>query len=81
MSTEAAISQSILALAASRGAGKSICPSEVARALWPDDWRGRMEAVREEAFRLRDEGRVRILQSGEEVAGRAVRGPIRIAVI
>lgn len=81
MKAQPSIAETILTLATGRGAEKSICPSEVARALWPDDWRGMMDSVREEAFRLRDEGRVRITQGGDDVAGNDVRGPIRIAVI
>ncbi len=75
------VSQTILQMAAQRGVAKSICPSEVARALWPDDWRAHMEEVRAGAFGLRDAGKVRITQGGEDVAGDDVRGPIRIAVI
>ncbi len=69
----------ILALAAQRGAGKSICPSEVARLLAPDDWRAWMPAVREAAFALAEEGRVVVTQRGKPV-GRAARGPIRITI-
>ena len=41
----------ILRLTAQRGAGKSICPSEVARALRPD-WQPLMPVVRQAAARL-----------------------------
>lgn len=80
MSAQGSIAESILSLAAARGAEKSICPSEVARALWPDDWRERMDEVRAEAFRLRDEGKVRVTQGGESVVGSVPAGPIRISI-
>lgn len=80
MSAQPSIAESILTLAAARGGDKSICPSEVARALWPEDWRGHMEEVRAEAFRLRDAGKVRVTQSGEEVVGNVPVGPVRISI-
>ena len=71
---------------------KTICPSEVARSLSAseirdgvggEDWRNAMPAIRELAWRMRDEeGTVEILQNGD-VLGRDVgigdvRGPIRL---
>lgn len=74
------ISETILLLATQRGRAKTICPSEVARQLSPDDWRTHMEEVRKAAFILRDEGKVRIMQKGADVAGSEVVGPIRIQI-
>lgn len=59
-------------------AGKSICPSEVARALEPDAWRELMEPARQAARRLVAEGKVVIAQRGRVVDGSTARGPIRI---
>ncbi len=43
-------------------------------------WRGRMDAVREAAWRLEAAGQVRVLQRGRPVERTRVRGPIRIAL-
>ena len=75
MSTE----QTILALLAHRGEGKTICPSEAARALHGDDaFRAHMDAVREVAYAMADRGEVEVTQKGEVVDGRRARGPIRL---
>ncbi len=74
------ISETILLLAAKRGKDKTICPSEVARQLSPDDWRRYMKEIRKIAFELRDAGKVVIMQKGSEVAGSEVVGPIRIQI-
>lgn len=75
------VSVTILVLAAERGNDKTICPSEVARMLWPDEWRIHMEEVRSAAFCLRDEGKVQISQKGREVTDHKVKGPIRIRIL
>ena len=72
------IEQAILGLLGRRAAGRTICPSEAARALAPDDWRPLMEPVRDAAYAMADEGRVEVTQGGEVVDGRAARGPIRL---
>ena len=54
-----------------RAAGKTICPSEVARALGgphPEGWSPLMQPVRRAAVRLMKEGRVIILRKGRPVA-------------
>jgi hypothetical protein len=75
------ISTAILTLAEERGADKTICPSEVARQLYPDDWRKYMPEIRKIAFALRDAGKVMITQKGNEVLGNEVVGPIRIKIV
>ncbi len=67
----------ILDLLARRDEGKTICPSEAARAL-AEDWRPLMPRVRETAFALADEGRLEVTQSGRVVDGRTARGAIRL---
>ena len=69
----------ILRLTAMRGAGKSICPSEVARSLSPQGWRELMPAVRQAAAELQDEGRIQVTQGGEKADARSARGPVRLA--
>jgi hypothetical protein len=73
-----AIAAEILRLTAARGPDKSICPSEVARALAPDAWRPLLGAVRAEALRLAAAGRIEILRKGRPVPPEAVRGVIRL---
>jgi hypothetical protein len=56
--------QAILELAQERGPEKSTCPSEVARVLFPADWRKHMAAVRAAAIELYYSGEVVITQKG-----------------
>jgi hypothetical protein len=70
----------ILRLVRQRGVGKSICPSEAARAWAPHDWRAAMPLVRAAACALADAGLIVITQKGRIVDGRAARGPIRLAL-
>ena len=63
----------ILDLLAARDAGKTICPSEAARALAiargnPDDWRADMDRAHAAARALASEGAVRLMQGGAAVA-------------
>ena len=80
----ATLADAILRLCAERGAGKSICPSEVARALAGNDekvWRLLMHPIREVAMALAREGRLVILRKGRPVAaGEPIRGVIRLAL-
>jgi hypothetical protein len=79
-----AIEAAILALCAERGAERSICPSEVARALAGSDekaWRLLMHPVREEALRLARDGRIVILRKGRPQDPHApIRGVIRLRI-
>lgn len=68
----------LLELVRRRGSGKTVCPSEAARALSPAGWRDLMEDVRQEAYRMADDGLVDITQQGHVVDGRTARGPIRV---
>lgn len=77
--TRAAIARAIRELLA-KHAGRSICPSEVARDLDPEAFRGLMPQVREVASKLREQGRLIITQRGQEVDPAQVRGPIRLAL-
>lgn len=71
------LAATIRTLLRSRGES-SICPSDAARAIGGDDWRGLMDAARTVAFDLRDAGVVAVRQRGRDVAGTDVHGPIRI---
>lgn len=74
------ILSSMIELLEKRGESSSICPSEVARDCFPEDWRAHMEAVREVAKELAKEGRVHILQKGMIVEQDHWKGPIRIQI-
>ena len=83
MSNTDAIAAEILRQTAARGADKSICPSEVARALAPEEdaWRRLMGAVRAAAIRLAREGQVEVLRKGKPVDPEAeIRGVIRLRI-
>ena len=73
MVEEKELAAKIRELLNARSAESSICPSDVARAAAPDNWRPLMEPVREAAH-----GEVQITQGGEVVDPESVRGPIRI---
>ncbi len=76
---QASIAAEILRQTAERGAEKSICPSEVARALAPgEEWRPLMDRVRQAAIALSREGSVEILRKGKPVPPEEVRGVIRL---
>lgn len=68
----------ILELLAARAATSTICPSDAARAVGGDTWRGFMEPAREAARRLVEAGEVEITQGGSVVDPLTARGPIRI---
>ena len=76
---DGALEEAIRRLVSARGPAKSICPSEAARAVRPDDWRPLMERTRRAARRLHAAGRLRVLQKGREVAPATAKGPIRLA--
>ena len=75
------ISQTILDMATERGPDKTICPSEVARALFPAQWRKHMDEVRQAAISLQQEGKVAITQKGQLIDVKKIKGPIRIKIV
>ncbi len=80
--SEAELADAILRLLAERGAGKTICPSEVARAVAGSDVRARweplMEPVRVAARRLQAEGKLVFTQRGQVVDGVTAKGAVRL---
>ncbi len=72
------IIESILATAQARGDEKTFCPSEIARELFPEDWRAHMQEIVEVAIALQKQGKVVITQKGEPVDIDHIKGPIRI---
>jgi hypothetical protein len=71
--SDAEIAATLMRLARMRGADKSFCPSEAARAL-ASDWRALMPEVRRVAADLP----LRATQKGRSVDPVAARGPIRL---
>lgn len=69
--------QAILDLIATRAG--SICPSEAAKAVHPNDWREHMEDARAAARRLVNQHKAVITQKGRPVDPSTAKGPIRIA--
>ncbi len=74
------IRDQILVLVEERGSGKTICPSEVARATRPDNWRPLMKKVRQAAIRLADDGHISIFRKGKPIPTDQVRGVIRLGL-
>lgn len=77
------VEEAILRLVAARGHGKTICPSEAARALGgphPDGWGPLMPPVRKAAVRLAHRGQLVILRKGRPVDPDSFRGVYRLAL-
>ncbi|CAL9338590.1 hypothetical protein SUDANB120_00220 [Streptomyces sp. enrichment culture] len=75
------LERAILDLLERRGPTATLCPSDVARAVYAgegDGWRALMEPVRGAARRLVAAGEVEITQAGRPVDPAEARGPIRI---
>ena len=72
------IGDAAFALLAQRTEGKSICPSEVARALDPEGWRRLMPQVRATAVGLARAGRLEITRHGKPVDPSAFKGVYRL---
>lgn len=74
----------MLQLLRARGAGRTIGPMDVARALGgdhPDGWGPLMPQVRAAAVRLMKQGRVVILRKGRPVDPEDFRGVYRLALV
>ncbi|MFN3835624.1 MAG: DUF3253 domain-containing protein [Glycocaulis sp.] len=74
------IETAILTLVEQRGAGKSICPSEAARAVWPEEWQKRMREVRAVAMGLARKGQISILRKGKPVDPEDFKGVYRLSL-
>jgi hypothetical protein len=75
------ISTAILLTANERGPEKSTCPSEIARMLFPNDWRKHMKDVVDVAIDLHNEHKVMITQKGLPIDVDHIKGPVRIKII
>jgi hypothetical protein len=72
------IPQTILKMATQRAPDKTVCPSEIARELFPADWRKHMQEVRDAAIELHHQGKVTITQKGRPFDTGHIKGPVRI---
>lgn len=77
--SQADVAVILLDLAQRRGAGRTFCPSEAARAL-SEDWRPLMPVVRETASDLQNRGLIAATQRGAPVDPASARGPIRLGL-
>jgi hypothetical protein len=68
----------ILELLARRGPGKTICPSDAARAVAAQDFRPLMDTARAAAAELVAEGEIEVTQRGKVVDITQAHGPIRL---
>ena len=76
--TDEALERAIVRLLDERSARGSVCPSEAAKVVDPDDWRPLMEPARRAARRLVAQELVEITQKGRRVDPSMFKGPIRI---
>lgn len=69
-----------IAYAQARGDDKTYCPSKVARDLYPNNWRDKMDAVRKVADDMFIKGELKVLQYGKEfnVLPSKMKGHIRL---
>ena len=77
LTTEARLATVLRALLRSRAPGRSICPSEAARAIGGDDWRELMSSARAAAWALERAGWLEVTQRGRRVDTTAT-GAIRL---
>ncbi|UKT64889.1 DUF3253 domain-containing protein [Pedobacter mucosus] len=80
MQSDTDISTTILSIADQLGPEKSTCPSEIARTLFPADWRKHMKDVVDIAINLHNQGKVVITQKGIPIDVNHIKGPIRIKI-
>lgn len=72
------VERAIVALLERRGDGRTICPSDAARALGGEDWRALLGPVRERARAMVASGRLEVTQGGRVVDLDSARGAIRL---
>lgn len=78
---EARVAETILALAAACAPGRTIDPSDAARALRAaEDWQRALPLVRRAAVRLALEGRLVIYRKGKPIDPAELRGVYRIGL-
>ena len=76
--SDARIEETIRGLLDARDAGKTICPSDAARAIDGEGFRALMEPVRRVARDMVARGELEVTQSGRVVDPDTARGAIRL---
>ncbi len=76
--TDRALEDALRAALTSVRAGGTVCPSQAARAVDPQDWRPLMDAARSAARRMVSAGEAEITQGGHVVDPSSAKGPIRV---
>jgi hypothetical protein len=71
------LESAILELLDQRGQGKTICPSDAARHVDPQNWRSLMEPARVAGQRLVARGQIEVTQKGRVVDPSCAKGAIR----
>ena len=72
------VTEAILTLVEARGPGKTICPTDAARAVDPENWRKHLSEVRAVAVKLALAERISVYRKGRVVDPRAFRGVYRL---
>ena len=72
------IESCILDLLKRRGEEGSLCPSEVARRLWPANWRPHMDEVRQKAVEMAMSEVILITKGDRIVEPEEIKGAIRL---
>jgi len=75
---EARLGEHILRLVEACAPGKTVCPSDAARAERGEEWRSVMKPVRRVAQKLARDGRIAIYRKGKPVDPEAMKGVIRL---
>ncbi|MBP0492913.1 DUF3253 domain-containing protein [Roseomonas indoligenes] len=73
-----AIKAEILRQTTACGPGRSISPSDVARALAEEGWQSLLGPIRQAAMALAQEGQLEVLRKGKPVAPEALHGVVRL---
>lgn len=77
LSIDQTLESAILELLDQRSEGKTICPSDAARHVDPDNWRPLMEPARAAGQRLAARGQIEVTQKGRVVDPSLAKGAIR----
>lgn len=74
------IENTIILLLLNRDIDKTICPSEVARKIFPHNWRDKMNAVRIVAGTLAKE-KIIVVTQKNKIVDISAKGPIRLKLL
>jgi len=77
---KASLDELIVELVSERGAEKTVCPSEVARAKRDENWQQLMGEIRVRAVKLADAGQIVIYRKGKPVDPHDFKGVYRLGL-